>query len=93
MPLHTLDETIAGYMEYRIHTFAMLALFSFVEYAYELQIPDDVFKNPSIMKLEQIGIEIQIFVNDCVSYHREKVGPLICPKSFPTSPGPEFPTQ
>lgn len=60
MPLHTLDETIAGYMEYRIHTFAMLALFSFVEYAYELQIPDDVFKNPSIMKLEQIGIEIQI---------------------------------
>ncbi|PVH75594.1 terpenoid synthase, partial [Cadophora sp. DSE1049] len=72
VPLATLDETVAGYMDYRIHTFAMLALFSFVEYAYQLELPDEVFKNPSIMQLERIGIEIQIFVNDCVSYHREK---------------------
>ncbi|KAG4431668.1 hypothetical protein IFR05_012851 [Cadophora sp. M221] len=72
VPLATLDETVAGYLDYRIHTFAMLALFSFVEYAYELEIPDEIFKNPSIVQLEKIGIEIQIFVNDCVSYHREK---------------------
>ncbi|KAI9046800.1 hypothetical protein LZ554_008882 [Drepanopeziza brunnea f. sp. 'monogermtubi'] len=71
-PRATLQETIAGYMEYRIHTFATLALFSFVEYAYELQIPNAVFQNQKIVKLEQISIEIQIIVNDCVSYHREK---------------------
>lgn len=60
VPLATLDETVAGYLDYRIHTFAMLALFSFVEYAYELEIPDEIFENPSIVQLEKIGIEIQI---------------------------------
>ncbi|KAJ5035179.1 uncharacterized protein L3040_008436 [Drepanopeziza brunnea f. sp. 'multigermtubi'] len=56
-PRPSLQETIAGFMEYHIHTFAMLSLFSFVERAAD---PNAVFQNQAIMQLEQISIEIQI---------------------------------
>ncbi|KAL2062541.1 hypothetical protein VTL71DRAFT_6807 [Oculimacula yallundae] len=72
LPSTHLEDSISGYFEYRFYSIGVLVLFTWVELACGLVIPDEVFENEALMKLEKIGVELQMLANDCVSYHREK---------------------
>ncbi|KAH8756856.1 pentalenene synthase [Hyaloscypha finlandica] len=75
-PSTTLEETIKGYIDYRFHSIGVLPLFTFVEYACGLEIPDEVFEDSFMHEIQRIGIRLIVLTancaNDCVSYHREK---------------------
>ncbi|TGJ78355.1 hypothetical protein E0Z10_g10414 [Xylaria hypoxylon] len=47
-------------------------LFSLVEYAHALRIPDYVFEHPTIQEIEQLGIEFVLITNDILSYMKEE---------------------
>lgn len=79
-PGTTLQDTIPKYMAHRIHSISVTPLFTFVEYACNLQIPGYIFKHASIRELERVGVELQMLTNDCVSYHRERA--LGCPHNI-----------
>ncbi|KAH9218184.1 isoprenoid synthase domain-containing protein [Leptodontidium sp. 2 PMI_412] len=72
LPSANLEDTIDGYFEYRFHSIGVLVLFTWVEYACALDLPNEVFEDKALKKLERIGVEIQMLANDSVSYHREK---------------------
>ncbi|KUJ19990.1 terpenoid synthase [Mollisia scopiformis] len=79
-PSDNLEKTVGGYIDYRFHSIGVLPLFSFIEYAYNLTIPDEVFKNRSMQEMQRVGVEIQMLANDCVSYRREKAND--CPHNI-----------
>ncbi|KAF2963575.1 hypothetical protein GQX73_g9998 [Xylaria multiplex] len=47
-------------------------LFSLVEYAHALRIPDHVFDHPVIQEIEQLGIDFVLITNDILSYMKEE---------------------
>ncbi|KAJ8120501.1 hypothetical protein ONZ43_g2806 [Nemania bipapillata] len=47
-------------------------LFSLVEYAHALRVPDYVFEHPSIQEIEQLGIDFVLITNDILSYMKEE---------------------
>jgi len=48
-------------------------LLSFVVVEFGLDIPDEVYSHPQVQALRQNGADLIIFVNDLLSYAREKV--------------------
>lgn len=79
-PSETLEKTIERYISHRFYSISVTPLFTFTEYACNLQIPDHVFECASMRELERVGVEIQMLTNDCVSYHRER--DLGCPHNI-----------
>ncbi|KAI1161943.1 isoprenoid synthase domain-containing protein [Nemania serpens] len=47
-------------------------LFSLVEYAHELHVPDYVFEHPAIREIERLGIDFVLITNDILSYRKEE---------------------
>ncbi|TRX95932.1 hypothetical protein FHL15_003074 [Xylaria flabelliformis] len=47
-------------------------LFSLVEYAHALHIPDYVFEHPAIQEIERLGIDFVLISNDILSYMKEE---------------------
>ncbi|KAI8635655.1 isoprenoid synthase domain-containing protein [Xylariaceae sp. FL1651] len=47
-------------------------LFSLVEYAHALRIPDYVFEHPTIREIERLGIDFVLITNDILSYMKEE---------------------
>ncbi|KAI0862227.1 isoprenoid synthase domain-containing protein [Xylaria cubensis] len=47
-------------------------LFSLVEYAHALHIPDYVFEHPAIQEIERLGIDFVLISNDILSYVKEE---------------------
>ncbi|KAI1428994.1 isoprenoid synthase domain-containing protein [Xylaria sp. FL1777] len=47
-------------------------LFSLVEYAHGLHIPDYVFEHPAIQEIERLGIDFVLLMNDTLSYMKEE---------------------
>lgn len=79
-PGNSLQETIEKYVAHRFRSISVTPLFTFVEYACDLQIPPHVFEHEAMKELERIGVELQMLANDCVSYHRERA--LGCPHNI-----------
>ena len=72
LPSPNLHETIERYIAHRIQSISVMPLFTFTEYACNLQLPDFVFENKAMTIIERVGVELQMLANDCVSYHRER---------------------
>ena len=68
----TLDETISRYIAHRIYSISVTPLFTFIEYACSLHLPNYVFEQEAMLELERVAVELQMLGNDCVSYHRER---------------------
>ncbi|KAI1744807.1 isoprenoid synthase domain-containing protein [Xylaria scruposa] len=47
-------------------------LFSLVEYAHALRVPDFVFEHPAIQEIERLGIDFVLISNDILSYMKEE---------------------
>ncbi|KAI8953296.1 isoprenoid synthase domain-containing protein [Xylaria longipes] len=47
-------------------------LFSLVEYAHGLHVPDYVFEHPAIQEIERLGIDFVLISNDILSYVKEE---------------------
>ncbi|EON68031.1 hypothetical protein W97_07179 [Coniosporium apollinis CBS 100218] len=71
-PSELLEDTIEQYMRYRLYSIAVTPIFSFLEYACNIRLPDEIFEHESMIEIERIGVELQMLANDCVSYHRER---------------------
>ncbi|OJZ82180.1 hypothetical protein ASPFODRAFT_701161 [Aspergillus luchuensis CBS 106.47] len=65
----SVDEFIAM----RRGSIATTPLFALFEYAYGLNIPDEVFECSSIKELERVSTEVTVIQNDIVSYRKEQV--------------------
>ncbi|KAI1192542.1 isoprenoid synthase domain-containing protein [Nemania serpens] len=59
-------------LERRQLSAAVSPLFSLVEYAHELQVPDYVFEHPAIREIERLGIDFVLITNDILSYRKEE---------------------
>ncbi|KAH6607017.1 putative pentalenene synthase, partial [Trichoderma cornu-damae] len=47
-------------------------LYHLVEYAHGLRVPDEVFENPVIQELENLGMDMVAISNDILSYRKEQ---------------------
>ncbi|OAA74565.1 terpene synthase [Akanthomyces lecanii RCEF 1005] len=47
-------------------------LYPLVEYAHDLQLPDEVFDDPCIQELEDLGVDMVAISNDILSYQKEQ---------------------
>ncbi|RAK94265.1 terpene synthase metal binding domain protein [Aspergillus costaricaensis CBS 115574] len=65
----SVDEFIAM----RRGSIATTPLFALFEYAYGLNIPDEVFECSSIKELERVSTEVTVIQNDIVSYRKEQL--------------------
>ncbi|CVK85123.1 uncharacterized protein FMAN_02036 [Fusarium mangiferae] len=47
-------------------------LYHLIEYAHDIRLPDEVFDNPVIQKLELLGADFVLLSNDILSYRKEE---------------------
>ncbi|KAF5717645.1 hypothetical protein FGLOB1_2024 [Fusarium globosum] len=47
-------------------------LYHLIEYAHDIKLPDEVFENPVIQKLELLGADFVLLSNDILSYRKEE---------------------
>ncbi|CAI6332731.1 unnamed protein product [Periconia digitata] len=50
----------------------VVPLYHLIEYAHDLQLPDEVFEDPVIQTLERLGADFVILSNDILSYRKEE---------------------
>ncbi|KAF2237958.1 terpenoid synthase [Viridothelium virens] len=67
-----LTSTIEGLVALRRDSIATTPIYALIEYAYGLELPDEVIKHPSIQKIETIATDMVLIQNDIVSYAKEK---------------------
>ncbi|KAK5999191.1 (+)-eremophilene synthase [Cladobotryum mycophilum] len=48
-------------------------LYHLVEYAHALKVPDEVFEDPTIIELEELGVDMVSISNDILSYRKEQL--------------------
>ncbi|QKX53798.1 uncharacterized protein TRUGW13939_00878 [Talaromyces rugulosus] len=59
-------------MELRRDSIGAAPLYHLIEYAHDLEIPDEVFEYPVIEELGNLGADIVFITNDIVSYRKEE---------------------
>ncbi|KAF5606173.1 presilphiperfolan-8-beta-ol synthase [Fusarium subglutinans] len=47
-------------------------LYHLIEYAHDIKLPDEVFENPIVQKLELLGADFVLLSNDILSYRKEE---------------------
>jgi hypothetical protein len=47
-------------------------LYHLVEFAHDIQLPDEAFENPVIQTLERLGVDFVLLSNDILSYRKEE---------------------
>ncbi|KAG7437211.1 Alpha-muurolene synthase [Fusarium oxysporum f. sp. raphani] len=47
-------------------------LYHLIEYAHDIKLPDEVFENPIIQRLELLGADFVLLSNDILSYRKEE---------------------
>ncbi|KAK7598430.1 hypothetical protein V3481_000061 [Fusarium oxysporum f. sp. vasinfectum] len=47
-------------------------LYHLIEYAHDIKLPDEVFQNPIIQRLELLGADFVLLSNDILSYRKEE---------------------
>jgi hypothetical protein len=60
-------------IELRRDTIGVRPLFVFVEYAHELDLPDEVMDLPLVKEIETLGVDWGLIQNDLISYRQEEV--------------------
>ncbi|GLA28673.1 terpenoid synthase [Aspergillus phoenicis ATCC 13157] len=65
--------SVEEFIVMRRGSIATTPLYALFEYAYGLNIPDEVFECPSIKKLERVSTEVTVIQNDIVSYRKEQI--------------------
>lgn len=63
-------------IEVRRDTIGVRPLFVFVEYAHELELPDEVLAHPRVKEIETLGVDWILIQNDVLSYRREEAWEL-----------------
>ncbi|KAI0156091.1 terpene synthase metal binding domain-containing protein [Pestalotiopsis sp. NC0098] len=71
---HTSDRTpsIADMLETRRQSIGVFPMYPLIEFAYNLDLPDQVFLDPAIQALENLGAEFVMLMNDILSYQKEE---------------------
>ncbi|KAI0538595.1 isoprenoid synthase domain-containing protein [Xylaria digitata] len=69
---HKIPPTPEEMLKMRQLSAGVSPLFSLVEYAHALRIPDHVFEHPVIQEIEQLGIDFVLITNDILSYMKEE---------------------
>ncbi|KAI0460034.1 terpene synthase metal binding domain-containing protein [Xylaria acuta] len=64
--------TIPEMLETRRMSIGVFPMYPLIEFAYDLNIPEEVFQHPTIQVLENLGAEFVMLMNDTLSYQKEE---------------------
>ncbi|KAK6845983.1 terpene synthase metal binding domain protein [Apiospora arundinis] len=65
--------TVPEMLETRRMSIGVFPMYPLVEFAYDLNLPDEVFLHPTIQMLENLGAEFVMMMNDILSYQKEEM--------------------
>ncbi|KAI1393511.1 terpene synthase metal binding domain-containing protein [Hypoxylon trugodes] len=66
------NPTIVEMLDTRRMSIGVFPMYPLIEFAYELDIPDEVFEHHTIQTLENLGAEFVMLMNDILSYRKEE---------------------
>ncbi|KAK8023454.1 terpene synthase [Apiospora marii] len=64
--------TILEMVKTRRMSIGVFPMYPLIEFAYDLNLPDEVFLDPTVQKLENLGAEFVMLMNDILSYPKEE---------------------
>jgi hypothetical protein len=70
----TLSETpgIEEVLSQRRQSVCVLSLFALVEFAHDIDLPDEFHNHPTIQYIQALAVDITLLHNDLLSYHKEQ---------------------
>ncbi|KAI1811307.1 terpene synthase metal binding domain-containing protein [Poronia punctata] len=71
---HVTDKVVSveEMIETRRMSIGVFPMYPLVEFAYSLNLPDEVFEHPIVRTLEDLGAEFVMLMNDILSYRKEE---------------------
>ncbi|KAK8092575.1 hypothetical protein PG999_014774 [Apiospora kogelbergensis] len=64
--------TLLEMLETRRISSGVFPMYPLIEFAYDLNLPDEVFLDPTVQKLSNLGVELVMLMNDILSYPKEE---------------------